>query len=358
MVRSKKIILNLSYLVLILALLLSSDVYGKMEVSYGIGVPEGVMNWSANLFWSYQPYENRIINPEIIFNESFASNNLKHNNGRISMLTTSAYVLGHYDLRFGRSGLSLNISAGPGIHILSSLASPGSPAMSASNTEVALKAHIVSGLRYSIFNKQFVSISMRSTFPNKSPIDCGYINYGRILDNTARVSSENGEIFGITRFGINSAKDNYTIFSASGIAGKQIGDNLSIGFGIGWDCAKNVMAVPFFCDFRLYFREFGKSIYAIADGGYSIGWIQGDKDLSMDGPVAFIGAGYSICYLGNNALNFELGVKFEELSESVTRNEYDYNNYPRPVPVTYELNKRYSDLITMGVAQIGFQFAL
>ncbi len=345
----------------LLVFLSGTDSIAKFEDADAIGLPRGMMDLSANAFWSYQPFDTWPVKPELLINESFAWNQLKRIDGAISMLTVSTYLLARYDIPFGHSRLSAFLSAGPGVHVLSSLSSPGSPGLSTSNTDIAFKGHIITGLKYAITNRQFLSLSVRSTFPANSPIDCGYISYGRNLSAYRNDSGfHKSRWSSITRFGISSTKEDYSAFSASGIIGRRLGSHIYLGFGVGWDCAENVLVAPMFLDFRAYFRESNKSPYFVLDGGYSIGWIQGRDSYSSNGFVGFTGFGYSIPYARDNAINIELGAKTEK---TATPPEYHYyygnGSHNGPLPIYYTHHYTFeSKFHLMAVAQLGFQFGL
>jgi hypothetical protein len=345
----------------LLVLLFGINSNAKFEDADGIGLPRGIMVLSANGFWSSQPIESWPVKPEILINESFAWNKLKHIDGAISMLTVSTYLLARYDIPFGRSRMSAFLSAGPGVHVLSSLSSPGSPGLSTPNTDIAFKGHVITGLKYAITDRQFISLSIRSTFPADSPVDCGYLSYGRNLSaNKGDGLFHESRWMGITRFGINSTKDDYSAFSASGIIGRRLGSHIYMGLGMGWDCAENILVAPLFLDIRAYFRESSRSPYFVLDGGYSIGWIQGQDSYSSNGFAGFMGLGYSIPYARDNAINIELGAKTERTATPPEHHYYYGNgNDSGPLPIYYTHHYNFeSEFHFMASAQLGFQFGL
>jgi hypothetical protein len=345
--------LNGPFLCMVIALLLSTQVYafGPSEIFGSFGSPRGVMDWSFNTSWTYIIKDNNKFRPELMLDQSYSIAKPDAIGGYYHLYTASAYLLERFDWQLSQR-FQVSINAGPGAHILSSYATPGSPANGISNNSITVKGHLFAGMRYYLSSETFIGLSARSSFPGDYIIDNGYITLGRKLDSfkksqTLNTSSQVSKNYLLFRSGVNLNRGNKSATCANITLSRKIANQFSLGLGVGRDCYKQPLIMPVFLDLRLHSTNSGNSIAVVMDVGASFGWIENGIDEKVGGPMAYIGLGYDIPISSSNSLNLEVGYKHQSAKEY--KGKYISGYYASRLTAT--------DFDT-GVAQIGLNFRL
>lgn len=156
---------------------ISSGGIESLSVFGSLGLPQGHMDYSANVAGCVRIGVPIFIDPEIRVAGSLASKG-SDNSGRLTMLMQSVYVLGTKTFLDAVPKVSAYLSGGAGLHMMYSKASSSSALGDVSKTSLLSKAHLFAGVDLDLAAKVFMRVEGRLTYPSDIFLDSVYLGVG------------------------------------------------------------------------------------------------------------------------------------------------------------------------------------
>jgi hypothetical protein len=156
---------------------ISSGGIRSVSVFGSLGLPQGHMDYSANIAGCVRIGVPILIDPEIRLATSFASKN-SDNSGRLTMLLPSVYLLGTKTFLDAVPKMSVYVSGGAGFHIMYAKASSSSGMGDVSKTSLLSKAHLFAGVDLDLAARVYMKAEGRLTYPSDIFLDAVYLGVG------------------------------------------------------------------------------------------------------------------------------------------------------------------------------------
>ena len=143
---------------------------------FGLGFPRGIMDISANGFFTLAAPVGGSWQFRAMFHETFTAKKIDGHWFTVSVVT--GYTL----VRFGSNqpwrGFAPFAEVGAGLHLMTSYASSSSAVTEGTEWKLLSKAHGFVGSEYSFDGNKQLSLKVRFTYPSDLLLDAVYLNYG------------------------------------------------------------------------------------------------------------------------------------------------------------------------------------
>lgn len=159
-----------------IALSVPSNAQAEHSFEFGAGLPRGFMDVSANSFLDLTLKTFGHLRLQPVLHESFAAK--KSDGDWLAVNVLAGYGLLRFDFNKSRIGFVPFVSAGGGLHVMTSFTFREGPLHDDFKLKLLAKSHGFLGVERTLGDNRHLSLKVRFTYPSDLLLDAVYFNYG------------------------------------------------------------------------------------------------------------------------------------------------------------------------------------